>query len=264
MTLPSVRQQDTFEVRMSVEINAKHIKDFAFKPVGGGPDGDAGCDALGLRDLRFYAYTLVAGKRVKHPDHVKLLFALGVMYRCNVDAIIELLVVAEYLKNLWNKRLIDHHEVLAVMGQRLDAGTVLLFELRRHGRIPRHWRRPGGLRRRGMCGSWCSWFGYRSGRRGRGRSCRCCDGRLRSRNCRSLICRRHFCFGLRRAGRSSLHSAGNGGLVRRRLWIAFRRRGRRRFSFVRHSCECANLRPRAALNRTLTSISLENRCQRAW
>ena len=38
MALPTVGQENPLQVRMPGEFDAEHVVDFAFEPVGGGPD----------------------------------------------------------------------------------------------------------------------------------------------------------------------------------------------------------------------------------
>ena len=54
------------------------------------------------------------------------------MHRRDVDAVIEMLFVAQDLKNLRDQGAINHHVVLRGIGQRLEAGTVGAFEFRDH------------------------------------------------------------------------------------------------------------------------------------
>src|ERR1700691_809143 len=153
MSLPSVGQQNTFHVRMSVKLDAEHVEDFALQPVGSRPDGNGTRQARPIHDLSLHADALVARERIKHPDDLELPFARGVVHGGNVDAVIELLFVAEDLENLRNQRTIDHHVVLPGIGQRFDAGTVCALKLCDHGRIPRGGRRGGWLGRRSRFGS---------------------------------------------------------------------------------------------------------------
>src|SRR5713226_5713041 len=100
MALPAVRKQNALEVRMSIELDAEHVEGLALQPVGRRPEGDRTWQALAIGDERLHADALVARKRIEHPDHVELFLALGIMHGGDVDAVVELLPVAEDLKNL--------------------------------------------------------------------------------------------------------------------------------------------------------------------
>src|SRR5580658_185274 len=183
MSLPSIGQQNPLHVRMAVELDAEHVEDFALQPVGGRPDGDGTGDGFAVRDLRFHADAFVARERVQHPDHVELLVALGVMHGGDIDAVVETFFIAQYLQDFGNHRAIDHHIVLPEISQRLDAGAVLVLELRDHGRIPGRRYRNCGLRRRRHC------------RFGGGRSCRSCRcGFWRNRGRSGRFVGSGFCF----------------------------------------------------------------------
>src|SRR5712692_8193560 len=180
MSLPAVGQQNAFHVGMSVELDAKHVEDFALQPVRRGPQGYRAGNVFSISDLDLHSDAFVARKRIEHPDYVKLLLALGIVRRGDVHAVVKLFVVTQNLENFRNQRAVDHHVVLAEVSQRLDAGTILALQLGDQGRIP--WSRYGARR------LWRSRMssGSRSGRfrRGGGRRRGC---RLR-RSCR--YCRR--------------------------------------------------------------------------
>src|SRR5579864_2578606 len=173
ISLPSVRQQNALQIRMSVELNPKHVENFTLQPVGGRPQRNRARQALAIYNQRLHPNAFVARKRVQHPYHVELLFALGIMHRCDVHAVVELLPVPQNMQNLRNQRAINHHVVLAEIAQRLNAGTAFRFELRHHRRIPRNRNRCRGFRRRrgGLgCGRSCGprsrgfrWSGSRGG-----------------------------------------------------------------------------------------------------
>src|SRR6266851_3470140 len=261
MPLPAVGQQNAFHVGMSVELDAKHVVDFAFQPVRGGPYGYRAGNAVSISDLHFYPNSFVASERIEHPDHVEWLLALGIVRRGDVHAVVKLFLISQNLEDFRNQRSIHDHVVLTEVSQRVDAGTVLALQLGNQGRIP--WCGYGTCRLRCSRMRCCR---RRSFRRSRGR----CDGRFwgtgwRGRRRGLLGCGlvgRNLCIRLNRAGGSCLHAPGTCGLIRRRLRRTFRRRGRRRFGFVRHSSRTRKPPAWAALRRTLTSISLRIRCQR--
>src|SRR6266446_5256819 len=162
MSLPAVRKQNALEVRMSVELDAEHVEDFALQPVGRSPERNGTWQALVLGYERLHADALVARKRIEHPDHVELFLALGIMHGGDVDAVIELLPVAEDLENLGYQRAVDHHVILAEIGERLDSRAVLAFQFGHHRRIPwgghrtgRLWWRSGSRRLRSWSDGSC-------------------------------------------------------------------------------------------------------------
>src|SRR6202142_1627078 len=93
--LPVFGKQDALHVRMAVELDAEHVVDFALQPVRGRPDGNGRRQGSAVGDLRFYADALVALERIKNPDDFELLFSCGIVRRGDVEAIVELLFVAE-------------------------------------------------------------------------------------------------------------------------------------------------------------------------
>src|SRR5258708_40099221 len=99
MSLPTVGKQDALHVRMSIKLDTEHIVDFALQPVGSRPDGDGTGDAFAIPNLRFDANALVARERIKYPQDVELVFALGIVDRGNVHAKIKLLFVTQNLEN---------------------------------------------------------------------------------------------------------------------------------------------------------------------
>src|SRR5579864_9096441 len=50
MSLPAIRQQNTFHVGMSIELDAEHVENFALQPVGGSPDGNGTGEGLAIAD----------------------------------------------------------------------------------------------------------------------------------------------------------------------------------------------------------------------
>src|SRR5271168_3482993 len=136
MSLPAVGKQDAFHVGMPVKLDAEHVIHFALQPVRPWPDRNRTGQGRAVEDLRFHADAFIAREGIKHPDDIELLLARGVMHGGDVHAIIELLFVAENLKNFGNHRAVNDHVILPPVSQRLDAGTVVAFELGDHGRIP--------------------------------------------------------------------------------------------------------------------------------
>src|ERR1700683_670883 len=133
MPLPSVGQKNALHVGMSIELDAEHVEDLAFQPVRSHPDGNGTGQALTIGNLSLHANALIPRKRIKHPDHVELLFALRIVRRGKVDAVIELLLVAQHLKYLGNRRDAVRRVVLGEISQWLDSGTVCTLELHDHG-----------------------------------------------------------------------------------------------------------------------------------
>src|SRR6266851_3285230 len=129
MSLPSVGQQNAFHVGMSVELDAKHVEDLAFQPVRSGPQGYRAGNAVSISDLYLHSDAFVASERIEHPDHVELLFALGIVRSGDIDAVVKLLVIAQYLEEFGNERTIGNDVVLAQVSERLDAGTILALQL---------------------------------------------------------------------------------------------------------------------------------------
>ena len=64
-------------------------------------------------DLRFYADALVALERIENPEDFELLFARRIMRRRDVDAVVELLFVAQQAQEVGDERAIDGEIVLA-------------------------------------------------------------------------------------------------------------------------------------------------------
>src|ERR1039458_7591387 len=216
-SLPAVGQQNPLQIGMSIKLNAEHVVDFALQPVGGRPDGNGTREAFAIQNLRRHTNALVAREGIKHPHHIELLLSLWVMHRRDVNAVIELLFIAENLENLGNQGTIDHHVVLPGVSERIDAGTVCPLELRDH------WRIPGSRHGRGWFRRGCR---FRSSRR-RGRCSGCGFRRHWRRRRRSGLFSGSLCIGLDGARSSCSHAARNGCLIRRRFRLALPRRGRR-------------------------------------
>src|SRR5215472_3579525 len=141
---------------MAVELNAEHVVGFALQPVSRRPEGNNRGDVLAVGDPRFDAYSLIFGEGIKNPDDVELFFALGIMDRRYVDAVVELVSIPEQLQEGGDERAVDLKIVLTQVGPGPKAGTELLGEFRNQGRGPGLGGRSGGLGR-------CSRFGWRSG-----------------------------------------------------------------------------------------------------
>src|ERR1700732_664758 len=122
MSLPALGQQNAFHVRMSVELDAKHVVDFALQPVRGGPYGYGTGNAVSISDLYLHPDSFVASERIKHPDHVELLLALGIVRCGDIHAIVKLFLITQDLEDLWNQRAIHDHVVLSKVRQGLDTG----------------------------------------------------------------------------------------------------------------------------------------------
>src|SRR3982074_1652187 len=78
MSLPAVGQQNAFHVGMSVELDAKHVEDFALQPVRRRPYGDRAGNGISVGNLYLHSDSFVASERIEHPDHVELFLALGI------------------------------------------------------------------------------------------------------------------------------------------------------------------------------------------
>src|ERR1700752_1002780 len=87
MSLPSIRQKNSLQIRMPVELDPEHVKYFALQPVRRRPDGHGTRQTLSIRDLRFHADPLVPRKRIKHPDDVERFLTRRIMHRGDVYAI---------------------------------------------------------------------------------------------------------------------------------------------------------------------------------
>src|SRR5579871_4616229 len=99
MPLPTLRQQNAFQVRMPIKPDPKHVEDFSLQPIGRRPDRYGTRQALTVGNAGGHANALVPGKRIQHPDHIKLLLALRIMHGSDVHAVIELFFVPQDLQN---------------------------------------------------------------------------------------------------------------------------------------------------------------------
>src|SRR5579859_3541296 len=146
---------------MAIECDPEHVIDFALQPIGGGPDGDAGWNRRAVGNLRLDAHPLVAWERIEDPDDIELLFALRIMHRGDVDAVVELLFVAQQTENVGNQRAVNAKVILSKISLRVEAGAVLALVFLYHRRGPRHGDGTGGLGGssgfRGRSG-WSSWL----------------------------------------------------------------------------------------------------------
>src|SRR3977135_3451137 len=97
---------------MSVEMNAKHIVDFALQPVGSRPNSYRAGHALPVRNHCLYANSLVTREGIENPDYVKLLLALRIVHCRYVHAVIKLLLVAKNLQQLADERGFYDHVIL--------------------------------------------------------------------------------------------------------------------------------------------------------
>src|SRR5205814_10523252 len=93
MTLPAFRQQNALQVGMSLEADAKHVVNFTLQPVGSRPDRNCAGHRFAIGEHRLHANALVISEGRENPDHIKLISATGTMYRCDVHAVIEQLLV---------------------------------------------------------------------------------------------------------------------------------------------------------------------------
>src|SRR5689334_17034928 len=106
MSLPPFRQKNALHVRMTLEEDAEHVINLAFKPVRCRPEGDRARQGLALSNQRLHPNALVSRKRIENPQHIEGLLSFGIVDRRDIHAIVKLLLVAQNLKNLRNQRAI--------------------------------------------------------------------------------------------------------------------------------------------------------------
>src|SRR6266481_1626049 len=144
---------------MALELDPKHVVNFALQPVSGCPNGDARRDRSAVGDLRFYANPLIARKRIEDPHDVELLFALRIMHSRDIDAVVELLFVAQEAQNVGDQRAVNGKIVLSQISLRVETRAVLALVFFNQRRGPR---RRNGTSRLGGSGG----LGRFGGRRG--------------------------------------------------------------------------------------------------
>src|ERR1700693_352306 len=123
---------------MAVELDAKHVVNFALQPVRGCPNGDARRDRSAVGDLRFHAHALVARKGIEDPHDIELLFALQIMHCGDIDAVVKLFFVAQQTQNVWDQRAVNGKIVLSQISLRVETRAVLALVFFNQGRGPRH------------------------------------------------------------------------------------------------------------------------------
>ena len=103
--------------------------------------------------LSLHADAFVVRERIENPDHFELLFPVRIVDGGDIDAIVELLLIAQDLQQFGNQRRIGDDIFLSEVGVGLaNARTVLSLEPGNHGRIPGHGRGAGGLGGSGVFG----------------------------------------------------------------------------------------------------------------
>src|SRR5260370_7716305 len=123
---------------MAVQLDAKHVVNFALQPVSGCPNGDARRDRSTVGDLRSHPHALVARKGIEDPHDIELLFALQIMHCGDIDAVVKLFFVAQQTQNVWDQRAVNGKIVLSQISLRLETRAVLTLVFFNQGRGPRH------------------------------------------------------------------------------------------------------------------------------
>src|SRR5439155_2346057 len=103
MSLPAVRQQNALQIGMTIEADTEHVVHFALQPVCRRPDLDRAGHDFAVGDQRLHPNPLVTSKGVQNPDHIELLLALRIMQGRYVYAIIEFLLIAQNVQDLWDE-----------------------------------------------------------------------------------------------------------------------------------------------------------------
>src|SRR5208337_453193 len=163
---------------MPAKNDAEEVKNFAFQPVGGGPDGDKGVGLVVGAECNFQTQARVVGERIKLCDQIETFFTPRPINRCVVLKQVELFFIPRIPRDLQKSRRIHDENRLLAIFQRIEnrrAESLAIppreFVVERH----LHW---GGSSGNGS-------------RRLRGRSWRCTPGGWR-RGSASFFWRRTF------------------------------------------------------------------------
>src|SRR5271166_969445 len=105
---------------MPAKNDAEEVKNFAFQPVGGGPDGDKGVGLVVGAECNFQTQARVVGERIKLCDQIETFFTPRPINRCVVLKQVELFFIPRIPRDLQKSRRIHDENRLLAIFQRIE------------------------------------------------------------------------------------------------------------------------------------------------